>query len=86
MNDNLMCKLEGGLYTVAKAISFSILGIEITNCKLSENQRTVITVPRCKMRLLYNRASDSNYFDTNLIRKCRGLLPHMNNILIDCSQ
>ena len=84
MNDNLMCKLEGGLYTVAKAISFSILGIEITNCKLTENQRTVITVPR--LRLLYNRASDSNYFDTNLIRKCRGLLPHMNNILIDCSQ
>ena len=68
MNDNIMCKIKVGLY-IPKVIAFSMLGVEITYCKLTEKHRSVITVPCYKMRLQFDRASDSNTFDTNLIRK-----------------
>ena len=66
-----MLNKSGPVYAIAKVIAFSILGTEITYCKLAENKCSVITVPCFKMQLLYDRASDSNNFDTNLIRKDR---------------
>ena len=46
-----------------------MLVIETTYYKLTEKQRSVVTVPCFRMRLLYDRASESNDFDINLIRK-----------------
>ena len=37
--------------------------------KFTGKQRSVITVPCTRMRLLWSRASESNNFGTNLIRK-----------------
>ena len=62
---------SGPVNTLANAIAFSIQVIEIAYCKLTGKQRSVITIPCFKMPLLYDRSSDSNNFDTNLIRKDR---------------
>ena len=40
------------VYSVANAIAFSIHVIEISYCKLTGKQRSVITVPCFRMRLL----------------------------------
>ena len=65
----LFIKWMWACISVANVIAFSILVIEITNCKLTGKQPSVITVSCFRTLLLQDGASECNNFDTNLLRK-----------------